>query len=148
MAAGHDASTSTASDKSGRSNVAASCTVKGDTFVVEKPRAWIARLGGAWTIPNLAEGEGFEPPVPFPVQWFSRPSKGGRGTSPSQFTPIKQGFPAHDLGAGWGLSAPGHGQKADSGCVVADGGDFIFRTEGRVTALRKAAEERSSQSFP
>ena len=25
------------------------------------------------SVENLAEGEGFEPPVPFPVQWFSRP---------------------------------------------------------------------------
>jgi hypothetical protein len=63
---------------------------------------------------NVAEGEGFEPPEPLPVQWFSRPSKGGRGTSSSQFTPTKQAFSTHALGAHWGLSAPGHGQKADS----------------------------------
>ncbi len=40
----------------------------------------------------MAEGEGFEPPEPLRVQWFSRPSKGGRGTSPSQLTPMKTGI--------------------------------------------------------
>jgi hypothetical protein len=63
---------------------------------------------------TLAEGEGFEPPEPLPVQWFSRPFMGGRSIGSSQFTPIKRPFSAHALGADWGLSAPGHGQKADS----------------------------------
>jgi hypothetical protein len=63
---------------------------------------------------RVAEGEGFEPPEPLPVEWFSRPFVGGRSTSSSQFTPIKQAFLAHDLGADWGPSAPVHGQKADT----------------------------------
>jgi hypothetical protein len=32
--------------KSGDQIMAASYTVKGDTFVVEKPRVWLAKLGG------------------------------------------------------------------------------------------------------
>src|SRR5687768_9725036 len=42
---------------------------------VATERAWLANrrslLGPRER--RLAEGEGFEPPVPFPVQWFSRP---------------------------------------------------------------------------
>ena len=40
---------------------------------------------------NLAEGEGFEPPEPFRVQWFSRPPPSTTrpslrvGTSPAHF---------------------------------------------------------------
>jgi hypothetical protein len=62
----------------------------------------------------MAEGEGFEPPVPFRVQWFSRPFKGGRGIRPSQFTPIESAFFEDHDGAYWDQSASGHGQKADS----------------------------------
>src|SRR2546421_12118625 len=54
---------------------------------------------------HLAEGEGFEPPVPFRVQWFSRPFMGGRSTSSFHFTPVKSALSANDLRADWGLSA-------------------------------------------
>jgi hypothetical protein len=34
------------------------------------PKSWSASEGPR---ASMAEGEGFEPPVPFRVQWFSRP---------------------------------------------------------------------------
>src|SRR5438093_5457523 len=67
----------------------------------------LGSVSEAWRATRrLAEGEGFEPPVPFRVQWFSRPVMGGRSNSSSQFTPVKSALSAHDLRADWGLSAP------------------------------------------
>jgi hypothetical protein len=41
---------------------------------VDRLAAYVKKLPKETISTNdLAEGEGFEPPVPFPVQWFSRP---------------------------------------------------------------------------
>ena len=95
---------------------------------------------------KVAEGEGFEPPVEFPPQWFSRPFMGGRSNSSSQFTSIKRPFHAHGLGVDWGLS----GQKADS-LIVARRTHPILSDEQLALAespVRLAGTDSTPDRFP
>jgi hypothetical protein len=90
-------------------------------------------------------GRGFDPPKPFPVQWFSTPFRGGRSIGSSQFTPIKWASSEHDLGADWGLSAPGHGQRADSPAHVSADRCADAQRDRRATTIHARRTEREDR---
>ena len=76
--------------QSGDQILAASYTVKGDTFVAEKPRVWIARLGGTqWDLaPN-----GKRVAVVTPVESATRPNRNTRSCSSRFFDELRRRVP-------------------------------------------------------